>query len=124
MSSPQSRSDPDSLFHERLSRSRTARPAEVVILYNYDHWDGHSLAVTVAKDAGKPILDERRYLPPGRSTSLSATIDPGEYQLHISVDGVERSRTVYHLDDTPAGTAVVELGNGVISVTRGTTITA
>lgn len=122
MLSPRFRSDPDdSSLQSPAAPSGTDPIIEAVALANYDHWAGHSVEVTVITVDGEPVLRERHYLPPDRSTGLSASIVPGEYELRVRVDGVERSRTSHRIDDTPTGTAVVELGNGVVSVTDGAT---
>lgn len=86
---------------------------------NYDHWKGHSVHVRLAGADGEVRFAERVYLAPGQSARLSGALDPGEYELRVQVDGVERSRTDCRLDGTETGTAVVELGNGVVSVTEG-----
>lgn len=89
-----------------------------VRLRNYDHWQGHSLRVAVAPVGGDVALTERHYLAPGQSTQLAGPLASGEYEVRVWVDGVERTRATCRLDDSAAGTAVVELGNGVVSLTR------
>lgn len=93
---------------------------EAVKLRNYDHWEGHSLHVTVGRSNGEPALAERHYLTPGQSARLRGPLAPGYYEVRVRVDGVERVRTHCRLDDTTSNTAVVEVGNGVVSVAEGT----
>lgn len=92
---------------------------DAVHVRNYDHHEGHSVHVTLEGRDVDSLLTERSYLAPGQSTRVSGAIEPGQYQLQVRVDGVERRRADLELDETGAGTAVVELGNGVVSVTRG-----
>jgi hypothetical protein len=92
---------------------------EAVHVRNYDHREGHSVHVRLEGRDVDSRLSERSYLAPGQSTRVSGAIEPGRYQLQVRVDGVERRRADLELDETPGGTAVVELGNGVVSVTRG-----
>lgn len=94
---------------------------DVAAVHNYDHWEGHSVEVTVATTEGELVTHERRYLSPGRSARLSATITPGEYELRVLVDGVERARRELCIDDPTSATPVIELGNGAVSVTDGAT---
>lgn len=95
------------------------RSLEGVHVRNYDHRAGHSVHVRVFDAAGRPAMSERCYLAPGQSRRLTAPIDPGDHRVRVRVDGVERVDGRYRLDGSPSGTAVVELGNGVVSVTEG-----
>lgn len=118
------RQQPRSAADESAPESTDAEPRlgldiDAVRFRNYDHRDGHSVYVTLEGLDGDTRLTERSYLAPGQSTCLSDAIEPGRYRLGVRVDGVERYRADVELDETPAGTAVVELGNGVMSVTRG-----
>ena len=97
----------------------TERPVELVRVRNYDHRQGHSVRVRVAAPGGETDCADRQYVQPGRTTSVSGRLAPGRYRLRVWVDGVERARTTCRLDDRPSGTAIVELGNGVVSVTCG-----
>lgn len=94
---------------------------DIAAIHNYDHWEGHSVEVTVVAPDGEPVTRERRYLSPGRSARLSATVTPGEYELRVLVDGVERARTALRIGDSTSASPVVELGNGAVSVTGGAT---
>lgn len=90
---------------------------EAVRIRNYDHWQGHSVRVTVAPPDGEVSLVERHYLGPGETGELTGPLAPGEYDVRVWIDGVERAGRTCRLDATSAGTAVVELGNGVVSLT-------
>lgn len=92
---------------------------EAVRLRNYDHWQGHSVRVAVSPPGGEPVIEERHFLAAGRSARVAESLAPGEFEVAVRVDGVDRARTTVELDATAAGTAVVELGNGVVSLTEG-----
>lgn len=92
---------------------------DAVHVRNYDHADGHSVHVTVVDPDGRVHLTERCYLSPGQSRRLTGGLDPGEYRIDVRVDGVDRATAECRIDGSPAWTAVVELGNGVVSVTEG-----
>lgn len=97
-----------------------SRATEAVHVRNYDHRAGHSVRVTVDRH-GDVRLTARHYLRPGQSVRVTGSVDAGEHRVRVWVDGVERERADCRLDDTPAGTAVVEIGNGVVSLTDGAT---
>lgn len=119
MLSQQSRSADDRAPESTDAERRLDLDVEAVRVRNYDHREGHSVHVTLEGRDVDSRLSERSYLAPGQSTRVSGAIEPGQYQLQIRVDGVERRRADLELDEMPGGTAVVELGNGVVSVTRG-----
>jgi hypothetical protein len=91
---------------------------EVVRLRNYDHWQGHSIRVEVVPVDGEVALSERHYLAPDHTAQVTGRLDPGPHEVRVCVDGVERARAVCRLDETPSGTAIVELGNGIVSLTE------
>jgi hypothetical protein len=92
---------------------------EAVHVRNYDHADGHSIHVTVTDAVGRVRLTSRCYLAPGQSRRMATAIEPGEYRLAVRVDGVARTMTECRLGEPPARTAVVELGNSIVSVSQG-----
>lgn len=92
---------------------------DVVTVRNYDHVDAHSVRVTVSDAGGRTVLTERCYLAPGQTRGLTAPITTGEHRIEVRVDGVHRHRLEQELDAARAPAAVVELGNGVLSVTPG-----
>lgn len=92
---------------------------DAVHVRNYDHAAGHSVRLTVVDDDGRVRLTERCYLAPGQSRRVTGAIEAGAYRLGVQVDGVDRATSRCRLDGSPARTAVVELGNGVVSVTEG-----
>ena len=116
---------------ERLRRSDLATalaetpspPAEALVeavhVRNYDHRESHSVAVRLDDADGREVAAERHALAPGQSARTTAALEPGEYDLRVRVDGVERRRRTCRLGPGPADTAVVELGNGAVSVTTG-----
>lgn len=92
---------------------------DVVTVRNYDHVDAHSVYVTVSEAAGGTVLTERCYLAPGQTRGVRGNISTGEHQIAVRVDGVRRHKLEQELDPTRAPAAVIELGNGVVSVTPG-----
>lgn len=101
--------------------SREPPPAatNVLTVRNYDHVDAHSVHVTVSDAAGRTVLTERCYLAPGQTRGLTGPVTPGEHRIEVRVDGVRRTRHEEELDAARAPAAVIELGDGVVSVTPG-----
>ncbi|MFB6352797.1 MAG: hypothetical protein ABEJ92_01810 [Halobacteriales archaeon] len=99
--------------------SALSAPAVAVRLRNYDHHRGHAVRVTATDSEDQVAFADRVFLAAGQTTRMTATIDPADYALRVRVDGIERTTVTCRLDDTPSGTAVVELGNGAVSVTAG-----
>lgn len=114
-----SRSPDETAAESNGSEPRLDVETEAVRVRNYDHRTGHSVHVTLDGLDVDARLTDRSYLAPGQSTRVSGAVEPGQYQLQLRVDGVERRRADLELDGTPAGAAVVELGNGAVSITRG-----
>lgn len=80
MLSPESQPDADDSSPGRLAPlPDPGQPIDAVSLYNYDHWAGHAVEVTVAPVDGDPVLRERHYLSSGESACVAGVIDPGGY---------------------------------------------
>lgn len=96
----------------------TADP-EIVIarLRNYDHWEGHSVRLAVVSRDGEEVYSGRRYLAPEQAAQLREPLSGGDYEVRVWIDGVERARRTCRIGASSSGTAVVEIGNGVVSVT-------
>lgn len=92
---------------------------DAVRVRNYDHRQRHAVTVEVESPDGDRLHSDRLSLPPGESGRSRAALPAGEYDLRVLVDGVERARATCRLSRSPADTAVVELGNGAVSVTAG-----
>lgn len=99
--------------------SALSAPAVAVQLRNYDHHRGHAVRVTAMDSEDEVAFADRVFLAAGQTTRMTETIDPADYALRVRVDGIDRTTVTCRLDDTPSGTAVVELGNGAVSVTAG-----
>lgn len=92
---------------------------DVVRVQNYDHRRRHDVVIVVDTPDGTQVLTDRLSLPPGGSDRTRAVLPPDEYDLRVEVDGVERTRRTCRLSRSPSETAVIELGNGAVSVISG-----
>lgn len=102
-----------------LAADPTSASVEVVHVRNYDHTSRHSAVVTLEDPESGDVVVDRHALAPGQAATTEARLEPGEYVLDISVDGIDRKRRTCSLGPAPADTAVVEIGNGAVSVTTG-----
>ena len=94
---------------------------EQLHLRSHDHRRGYDISVTVRSVDGEQLFECRYYLQPGETVSEHGVLPSGEHQLTVTLDN-DHSETLWcHIDASPAHTAVVEVGNGVLSVTEGLT---
>ena len=92
---------------------------ELLHLRSYDHRRGYDLDVEARSVDGGRAVERRYYLQPGEAVSERNVLPPGVYELTVTLDNDEEKRLRCRLDASPDHTAVVEVGNGVISLTRG-----
>ena len=92
---------------------------ETIHIRNYDVETSHSVWINVVDD-GERAFETTRRLRPGEACSIGGAVAPGEYDIEVGVDGLRREATRCHVGAAPELTALVEVGNGVVSVTEGT----
>lgn len=116
---PPTESPPDVPI-DRVGRAATPQSAyEVVHARNYDVEDAHTVTVTITDDRGVQVFRRRSYLGPGQAESARRRLDPGTYKVEVVADGLDHVRHRLDIGPGPAHTALVELGNGVTSVSQG-----
>lgn len=96
----------------------TATAPEEIHVRNYDVETSHSVWINVVDD-GERAFETTRRLRPGEVYSVTGAVGPGEYDIEIGVDGLRREVVTCRIGDDPEETALVELGNSVVSVTEG-----
>lgn len=105
--------------HRRPAESTTETAAAGEIhLRNYDVARSHRVWLNVVDD-GRRVLETTRRLRPGAVRSVAGDLAPGEYDVEVGVDGLRRAVERCRVGDGPAGAVLVEMGNGVVSVTEG-----
>lgn len=110
---------PDSTAN-RTTQSRTARDTtEEIFIRNYDHQWGYDLDLVVATPDGEPVFRKQYYLQPGHTVSERDVLRSADYQLHVTLDNSHEESRQCRIDSSPAHTAVIEVGNGVLSLTEG-----
>lgn len=95
--------------------------SEDIHLRNYDYQWGYDIVVEVVEPTGDAVFEKRYYLQPGRVESELDAIPAGEYEIRAVLDGQERSEITGRIGPGLDGTAVIEVGNGALSLTQGLT---
>lgn len=103
---------------ERETPSAVERRTEEIHIRNFDFSRTYDLTVEVY-DADGLVFASRYYLTPGKTVSERGRLPPGEYEIRVELDGRRERRLHCEIDDTPDKTALVEIGNGTVSVTEG-----
>jgi len=92
--------------------------SEGIYIRNFDVRRTYDLTIRVHDDDG--LVFGRRYrLEPGKTESVLGRLPSGEYEVVAELDGHRRDETRCRVDPSPEGTALVEIGNGTVSVTQG-----
>jgi hypothetical protein len=114
-----------SSHHRRTESAARATPAgtdyrgEHVTLRNHDHRSGYGLTICLRRPGGRVIERTDYYLGSGTTKRLFDVAAPGPVHAEVVHAGNSIAETACRLDDTPAGTIVVECGNGVVTATAG-----
>lgn len=94
------------------------RQSEEIHIRNFDFRRAYDLTVEVRDEQGL-VFANRYHLTPGRTVSELDRLPPGEYEVTVQLDGRREQTTQCEIDKTPAKTALIEVGNGTVSVTEG-----
>jgi hypothetical protein len=91
--------------------------SEDVHVRNYDARETHRLGVR-AVGGGRTV--ERTYrVGPGATESERDALPPGEYDVEVELDGLRRWTGHCRVDEGPEHTVLIEVGNGLVSITEG-----
>lgn len=90
-----------------------------IVLRNYDHKHAHELSVAMYNSSGAIVYDETLAIKPLDTVTVRPVITPDTYRVTVKSDG-ERAASERCLIGSPGGeAALIEVGNGVISLTDG-----
>ncbi|WP_267161020.1 hypothetical protein [Halovenus salina] len=103
---------------DKTADRRIARRSEELHLRNFDVSREHTLTVRVSDDDGL-VFANRYYLTPGKTVSELGRIPPGEYEVRVELDGRRQQTATCEIGERPSKTALVEVGNGTVSLTEG-----
>lgn len=93
-----------------------ATPTEDLLLRNYDGETGHTVTIRLASD-GQAVFQDAVRLSPGETRSVMDAVAPGRYEVDVRVDGGRTASEQCRIGPDLAATALVELGNGIVSIT-------
>jgi len=96
----------------------TAAISEEIHLRNFDVQRSYDLRLRV-QDGDDVAFVSRYRLAPGTTESVTGRLTPGEYTVTVVLDGHRRETALCGIDATPDRTALVEIGNGTVSITQG-----
>jgi hypothetical protein len=99
--------------------ARHSARSDEIHLRSYDRERSYDLDVVVVDQDGNRVLERQYHLWPGRVTGESDILPAGDYEVRVVSDDGSRETLRCRLDSAPAHTAVVEVGNGVLSLTGG-----
>lgn len=100
------------------SESNTARTEDLHVRSYAQEW-ACDVAVEVATPDGDVVFDADYYLQPGDAESELDALPPGEYEIRATLDNETRETAQCRISPSPHRTAVIEVGNGVLSLTEG-----
>lgn len=110
---PPSASDPVPNDRDVSTRS------EDLHVRSYAHQVGYDIAIEVVDGDGSVAFREQYYLQPGATKSEVDAVIDGEYEVRAVLDGDRETTRRCRIGSDPAETAVVEVGNGILSLTEG-----
>jgi len=90
-----------------------------ILLRNYDQQWGYELELEMIKAAGDSVFEKQYYLPPGHVASELEAVPAGEYEVRATLDNQKDETMECAIDADPRQTLVIEVGNGVLSLTQG-----
>ena len=93
--------------------------SEDIFIRSYDQQTGYDIEVEVEDRAGQVVFRHRYYIRPCQTEHVSNEFDPGAYEIRVRVDNGEETARRCRIGDTLEGTAVIEVGNGALSLTEG-----
>lgn len=113
-----------------ISRPATYSPAdeqddppdtgfETLHVRNYDISNTHTVSVAVTDLDGSRVFARRYHLRPGQARSEQGALPPDTYDVLVYADGLDRVDVRVEVGTQPEETVLVELGNGITSVSQG-----
>lgn len=93
--------------------------SEELHIRSYDHQWSYDLDVELVTDEGAVAFREQYYVPPGHTKSEAGMAPHGDYELRVTLDNSRVKTFDCTIGSSPEHTAVIEIGNGAITLTEG-----
>ncbi|MFB6297946.1 MAG: hypothetical protein ABEH56_05450 [Salinirussus sp.] len=104
---------------EAPTETRQFVSEESIVIRNYDGQQAHRVTVTMLDMDGQQSFEQTYDLDPREVVSVSTRLDRTVYRIEVET-GTGRTASVDCLVGSgPDETALVELGNGLVSVSEG-----
>jgi hypothetical protein len=92
---------------------------ESLVIRNYDGAESHEVAVRFVDADDDPAFERTYELGPGEVVSTRTRLPRAVYEVTVRLNDGPRERSECLIGSGPSETAVVETGNGVVSVVEG-----
>lgn len=93
--------------------------SEDIHIRNYDHQWRYDLSIEIRTPDGKVAFQNRYYLHPGQFESELDVLPAGTYEIRATLDNLKEETISCRIDSDLEHTAVIEVGNGALSMTEG-----
>lgn len=100
------------------SEGRAARSEDLHLRSYAQEW-AYDVELEVVTPDGEVAFAADYYLQPGDAESEVDVLPAGTYEIRATLDGDDREVATCRIGSTPDRTAVIEVGNGVVSLTEG-----
>lgn len=104
---------------DELEAGSPRAATEDIHVRNYDFERSYEVVVRVEDPSGDRLFSRRYFLQPGQSRSEHNVLAAGTYRITAAIDPPERDASDCAIGDTPDHTGLVEVGNGIVSVSEG-----
>lgn len=114
--------------HRSAVGTRTAHPGhehsashvqtEEIHIRNFDESQSYDLTLAVSME-DESVLSNTYHLTPGRQVRDRYRLSAGVYDVSVCVNDDRTETAECEIGATPERTALVEVGNGTVSVTQG-----
>ncbi|MFD1597836.1 hypothetical protein [Halobellus rarus] len=99
--------------------SEASARSEDVHVRSYAHQMGYDLEIELVDSDGSVAFRDRYYLQPGETEGEVDAVPDGEYEVRAVLDGDRETDRRCRIGSDPEETVVVEVGNGILSLTEG-----
>ena len=93
--------------------------SEDLLIRNYDVDDPHQIKLVVQDEDGQQVFENTYVLQPGETESECDVLRSGTYTVTVRCDGRQQEQLELDIGQQLEKTAVIELGNGIVSITQG-----
>ncbi len=97
----------------------SAPRSERIVLRNYDHEFSYEVSVTVTAESGQIIYNKQHYLLPQEYDRILHGFPEDRYRMEASYENQRKALEGVQLDENHENSALIEIGNGTLSLTRG-----